>query len=689
MNRITKTILSAFFAVLLLFGTLPVFSAAEEDVLFELDSRRNMAITVKYENASPEVSFIAPNGDEYGAEAIAEGKMELHDSGSVLYFRIPNAMAGKWKIVYDKKNNSTIEVTCAPYAEAINIDSFTYKQGDRDHELDTTFTVSYADSDDYYNYIIWAAVTENGSVVGQTKLREGRARAGKESEVTVNLSSLTSYSNYSLMLEVYMDVGGAEVFDTLVAEDTFSYTDPNAPEALEGFNVEIGVTDNYVRLDWEEYAVYCKGYIVVIYAEGKDEPVYAAELESDVRSTEVMVDLSAPSITCEIAYKVSNGKISEYASKKIDLAAAKALTFNCDEVTSAAEGKVEYDFTAYQGPILTTIDVNGNIEEALPEGKGSFSLKLDEFDNDIKITWQVSDYVRFTVSAQVYSDRTAPVLLLYEMTDKIITEDSNFILTGSTNPGCTVTIGDKSAEVDENGLFTVTLDLADGMNEFTVTSTSKTGNSSKQVISVEKLAPVVNTANAKGALATVLSYLPLIISFVFAAAVCIFTFINTRYYGKKKDKTGKPRALLASTRNICIFIGSIALICAVVFTVMTIKSSAALNSTEFLDTATESVSSAYEMIEARDTWRLCMIVSFIVLAVSAGVAVLCGWLGSEKHAEAVKKAKAAAAAKPAYKPTVPKASPTTATQNAHKYCPKCGAKLPVQAQFCGKCGHKF
>lgn len=739
MNRTMKKILSAIFAVLLLWGGLAIPSAAEESVLFDLDERRNMAISVAYEKDAPEISFIAPNGKAYGADAISAGDMEFYDSGSVLYFRIPNAMAGEWKIVYDKKNNDEIEVACAPYAEAISIDEFIFKKGDDDDELDTAFTVSYADSDDFYNYVIWAVVTEGDSVVGQTQLRTGSARANEEREVTVNISSLATYSKYQLMLEVYMDVGGAEVFDTLVSEETFSYTDPDAPKAIDGFDVEVGVTDSYIRMDWEKQSVHCNGYIVVIYADGKDEPVYTAELGSDVHSTEVLVDLSVSFVTCEIAYKNNRGRISEYASRRIDLSNKNALTFVCDEVTSAAEGKVEYDFTSYGDPVRTVLDVNGKVEEALPEGKGSFSLKLDENNNDVSIKWYAAEDLSFTVNAQVYSDRTAPVLLLYEATGDIVTDKGSYILTGSTDPGCTVTVGDKTAEVDENGIFTVTLDLADGENEFTVTATGKTGNSSKQVVTVEKLAPVMNMAEASGPLSVIVSFLPLILSLLLAAAVCVFVFVNSSLYGKKKTSSGKLSAVFAALRNTFIFVGVIAVLCAVFFTVMTVKSASVLNTVEFFKAASESVSLAYEMMEESGAWRICMIVSFAVLVLSCILAVLCGILSSKTGGKGVSKnapkpSKPSVSAQPVQPPVqnsvqspsqpamseenktvqTPPSPPVNADVPAQpvqpsakapeeskdapaqseekpdfKFCPECGKKTPYDALFCGECGYKF
>ena len=341
--------------------------------------------------------------------------------------------------------------------------------------------------------------------------------------------------------------------------------------------------------------------------------------------------------------------------------------------------------TSAKGAVL----INGDTGEVRAEGAGSFSVKLDEYDNDIKLSWDAlsESGVTFAVSAGVYSDRKAPILRLYEMTGGLVTEESSFILTGSTEPGCTVSVGDLAVEVDGDGLFSVKLDLADGVNEFTVTATTKSGNSSKQVITIEKLAPVVDTADAEGLYAKVLSYLPMIISFLFATALCIFVFANSRYYSKKKEKCTKARAVGASLRNICIFIGAVALICSTFFTVMTVKCSVALNSSEFLKAASESVTKAGEMIKTRDAWRLGMIISYIVLAVSAGIAVLCGWLSSEKRAAAQKKPKAPDVAPAA--PVRQAPAENGGNKSALKYCPMCGAQVPMQAQFCGKCGHKF
>jgi len=732
MNRITKKLLSILFAVMLLLGVFPISSAAAEDVLFTLDDTRNMAITVAYKKDPPSVSFIAPNGDKYGSAAIADGRMEFYDSGSVLYYRIPNAAPGEWKIVYNKKNNDVIEVDCAPYVEAMNIDSFTYSKSSAE-EINTKFKVSYAKSTDYYNYIIWAAVTENGSIVGKTKLCEGSAQLGQVNETTVSLGSLSTYSEYKLMLEVYMESYGVEVFDTLTAEKSFSYTNSNAPEAIKDFKVEVGVTDNYIRLDWTDYAVYCDSYAVIIRAAGKDEPVYAAELSSSETSTEVLVDLSVSSVTCEIAYNNSGGVISKYAKKKIDLSHAKMLSFVCDEVTSASEGKVEYDFTSLKKPIRTIISVNDSVEEALPEGKGSFSVKLKEYDNDVKITWFETDTLSYTVKKAVYSDRKAPLLKLYEMTGKVITEESSYILTGATDPGCTVTVGDIKATVDENGLFTVTLKLLDGVNDFTVTATSKTGNNTKQVISIEKPSALV----VDGKSTPLLSYLPLILSFLLATIISIFVFLNAKYYSKKKDKVGKTRAINASIRNVFILLGSLTLICAVFFTVMTIKYSSDLNSSDFINTAYNSVTKAYELIELRNTWRFWMIIAYIAFVVSTLLAVGFGFLSSEKHAQAVKRSKekavpqyqvvtqtvippvapvtppvAPADPQPEIPPVTPPVEPTseqsvtppttspvtpddatpvtsTEAQSKDIICPQCGNILPMGTKFCNKCGYKL
>lgn len=652
-----RKILASLFSAALVAGSLIFPSAAEEAVLFDLSEERNMAITVAYETEAPEVSFIAPDGTEYGDGAIADGDMEFSDSGSALYFRIPNAMAGEWTIVYDKGGNTELEVGYAPYAEAINIDSFTFTEGDDDDELDTVFTVSYTE-DEYFDYIISAVITENGKVTGERQLRTGRAEANEERELTVDIGDLASHDSYGLRLEVYMDIGGAEVFDTYIADGTFSYTNPDTPEAIEGFTAEVGVTEKYIRLDWTETSVYCDGYIVAIFADGNAEPVYSAELESDVTSTEVLVDTSVSELRAEISYKTSRGMISEAAVKTIDMKRASALTLTCDEVTSASEARVDYDFSVFGEKVRTVININGKIEEALPEGAGSFSVKLDENENDIAITWYASDDLSFTVGAEVYSDRRAPVLLLYEATGDIKTDEGSFILTGATEPGCTVTVNGEAAEVDADGLFSITLNLGDGENEFTVTATSPTGNSSKQVFTVEKMAPVMASGEAEGPLAVVVRFLPMILTFIFTVALCCHVFISAKVFRSRKAKAGKASAVFAVFRNTFIFLAVIAFICSVFFIVMTIKSGAVLDTVEFFRAASRSVSEAYEMMEENDGWKMGMIISLIVFAAMVILTVVTAILS----AKLAKKPGAPGAPTGGQAPIVPPTAPAGGAQ---------------------------
>lgn len=652
-----RKILASVFSAVIIAGSLIFPSAAEEAVLFDLSRERNMAITVMYDTEPPEVSFIAPDGTEYGDEAISDGDMAFSDSGNALYFRIPNAMAGEWTIVYDKGKNTELEVGYAPYAEGISIDSFTFTEGDADDELDTTFTVSYGE-DEYFDYIISAVITENGRVAGERQLRTGRAEANEERKLTVDIGDLASHDSYELKLEVYMDIGGAEIFDTYIADGTFSYKNSSTPKPIEGFVTEVGVTENYIRLDWSETSVYCDGYIVAIFADDGAEPVYSAEFESNVTSTEVLVDTSVSELRAEIYYKNSRGMISEAAVKTIDMKMASALTLTCDEVTSASEARVDYDFSSFGEKIRTVIDVNGKIEEVLPEGAGSFSVNLDEGENDIAITWHVSEDLSFTAGAEVYSDRHAPVLLLYEATGDIKTDDGSFILTGSTEAGCTVTVNGETAEVDEDGLFSIELKLGDGENEFTVTATSPVGNSSKQVFTVEKMAPVMASGDVEGPLAIVVKFLPLIITFIFTVALVCHVFISTKVYRSRKEKAGRASAVFAVFRNTFIFIAVIALLCSAFFIVMTVKSGAVLDTVEFFRAASRSISEAYEMMEENDAWKLGMIISLI----SFGAAVILTVLTAILSAKLAKKPGAPGAPAGGQAPIVPPTAPAGGAQ---------------------------
>lgn len=84
--------------------------------IFNIQSQSDMAVTLYYDTEEPTVSFIAPDGTVILASELSSSRGD----GAVCYY-ISSAIAGQWKISYDKKANNFLDVNWAPYAEQTGI----------------------------------------------------------------------------------------------------------------------------------------------------------------------------------------------------------------------------------------------------------------------------------------------------------------------------------------------------------------------------------------------------------------------------------------------------------------------------------------------------------------------------------------------------------------------------------------
>lgn len=683
-NKILK-ILSIFMLIVMSVMCLPAATHAAEQTasLFSISETKNMAVAIGYDKQAPSVRFIAPNGAEYGNDAITAGLMSFSDSGDRLYYRIPNAMAGNWSIVYDKGQNKDLDIVYAPYAEAITIQSFSFAVTS-DTTLDASFNVTHSKGGNY-SYTLWAVVTDGDYVTGKKALTSGSASANQAVSVSAGTDSLTSYGSYRLMLEVKINDGGIEAFDSKVSDAAFAYTNPNTPQAIENFYAEIGTTDDNILLDWSKYKLYCEGYIVSIYEDDAAEPYYISEFESNITSTDILINSSASKLRVELAYKSSGGVVSAPAVKEIDMSMADLLTISDDEITSASQLRVDYNFTAFPGTVKTVIDVNGEIQEAMPEGKGTFSIAIDEFENEVNILWYADENLAFRVHSSVYSDRTAPMLLLYEAASNIRTKEGSYILAGTTDAGCTVTVNGKEVEVKEDGTFSIKLSLNDGMNEFTVTAKSSSGNSSKQTLSIERVAAVIGSDNS--VLGIIISYLPLIVSFLIALILCGHIFLSTKLFAKYSEKKGRVPAVFIIASNTFILFAAIFAVAGALLLTANIMDKTVLDSIEFYKAASKSIASAYEMMQKNNALLISAIISFVAMVLMIVLAVVSRRIAAKSPSELPKLFE-----KKQKTPKKPKPETVKPTQNSmrkaeQKGCPHCGVMNDADSDFCENCGN--
>lgn len=719
-NRIIR--ISAFLlSALMLLSLIPfTCTAAEESAnIFNLSEKSHMMVSVEYTSGAPMVKFISPDGTEYGADALANGSMLKEDDGSILTYRIRNASAGQWKIVYDKGSNKKLNITWAPYGEAVSVSSLSY-QKDSDTRLKVSLGVSYFETASY-NYVLYAVTTdENGYVEGKRQLAEGSGTANSTEEISVNISDLASYSDYKIMAEVSVKTGAVTVSDSKVSAGSFSYTNENAPEAMKDVYVEYGVNEEYLLVDWSEYTRSCESYILAIYENDSSEPAYISEFESDITSTEILIDPAVSNFKIDIGYKKSSGEMSNFLSKTLDTKYAKAITTDAVEETSSSYVMISYDLTSFSKDVRVDVTVNENTQEVLLKDKGTMTAALELFENEFTVRWYLDETTAFVIHHSIYADNMAPLLILPEITTEVNTKDSKYILVGYTNPGCTVTVNKESAKVDKNGDFTISLNLKEGENEFVVVSENVLGISSSQTFTVtrssfaavsakgktdsEKTSPVVKFLS---------EYKVLLATLTASMLLFLHVVISSRIFSKRREKKGVLSAVVNLIGSTVLYISVLAGGYAGYCIYKLIQSNRLLNSMKFYEAANKAVSTSYAMIELHETIKKRMIIwiiIFVLLFMAGFVLMLVSLFIKKKNkpSSAVKpesklptKARSVTQTKPEPEqkneqeeskdpsPREDEKAVEAVPEKTVTFCPVCGTENNISSSFCKKCGSKL
>lgn len=89
--------------------------------IFNLENPSDMAVTIYYDVEEPAVYFVDPNGNTNLGSSYTVERGDKY----VCYY-IPNAMAGQWVIVCDKKGNTMLNVNWEQYGDLPQIDGESY-----------------------------------------------------------------------------------------------------------------------------------------------------------------------------------------------------------------------------------------------------------------------------------------------------------------------------------------------------------------------------------------------------------------------------------------------------------------------------------------------------------------------------------------------------------------------------------
>lgn len=454
--------------ILLMSLAVPAGAVTQEAELTYLDTKQDVVFWVTWDVKIPYIVFLSPDGKRYDPMNEYNNNTTILGDTS-LYFIIKDAPAGQWKLLYDKGQNTVLEVSVHNYASPIYIESFTTGEVEG-NRIPVTFQVS-GEQGAYFSYKISAMTGHTGV---EKELYSGYASVGLEESVDVDLSQLASYSNYMLKLYVWYDDNGADIFDFVFSEP-FAYTnaemDAQAPEValtVDPLNTTVYVT--CPNLSWNVDSI-----MVALFQNGGDEPVMFREYEpGEVQDLQLVYDPASAEVAVEVSVKI-DGVYSAPSRKSFQPADIKV---------SIQEGKTHNSLVlpmtyADMSQQLVSVTVNDYRTDLVLDGSGNVNITLGDDWNDLKIAYSDTDNITWMLTTQIYVDRLAPVLNMSQSYDGMQTESSSIIISGSVMDHSSLTINGQLVSVDSSGLFSHEVTLSTGANTVEVIASDKLGNEAR------------------------------------------------------------------------------------------------------------------------------------------------------------------------------------------------------------------
>jgi RHS repeat-associated protein len=146
-----------------------------------------------------------------------------------------------------------------------------------------------------------------------------------------------------------------------------------------------------------------------------------------------------------------------------------------ESLTTASSVQVQ---GTVSGVSRVTVRVNGTPVSIASDGSFSTSVSLIEGSNIVTVTATDGASNTFTIQRLVIRDTTPPVIAITDPDEGFVTKEAKVVVGGTVedSTSVTVTVNGVPAIVAENGEFTSTATLAEGVNTITVVATDTLGN---------------------------------------------------------------------------------------------------------------------------------------------------------------------------------------------------------------------
>lgn len=483
----------------LLLGSVTVTVWAEEEYLTNLSESGDLRVIFDFDREKPDVTFISPDGAR-----ISEGNSNLQSRSGDKWasYLITNAQAGEWRVDYNPKSNTEVTYDVIESIDNIAIQYFKINQINGN-----TANVSFkADipKGGTFNYEISCA---NEILEEETAgaIYSSSANCGEDVTVDVSMDRISTGSSYRLILYVTMDE--ETLFDQMYT-DSFSYTNPNSPEALGQYKVYFDKKSELVTLDWQETEnVNSNEFLLEV--KNQDGKIVYVDSVQDVLRENFTYQAGDKILTVSLMQKVG-GLWSLPNTKTVNVDSKYSVSILTPEITHDAIGQIECKTDTKAEVFLEmTLDAQDENAEKITQnytinGNEKINFTLGETHTNISVSMLAPDGIYYVDSMDIYVDKSAPFINLYENYDQISVNSSKIKIVGETASGSVLKINGTEFPVNANGEFNAEISLKYGENKITISSTDKNGNSAERTVVVNRIKNQALDLSGKGIISLVI-----------------------------------------------------------------------------------------------------------------------------------------------------------------------------------------
>ncbi len=481
LNRTAALLLTLLIICVTLFSAAVPVSASSKG--FVLDSERDIEISVVYSGSEPAVTVASPNNKKYTSDSDFD-KVERDDGIINLY--IKGAAAGRWNV----DTSTDAKIAILSWNDQLSVSSFSVGAVSEDR-VSVTAVVTHPDDKVYYEWAIYAIPdfkTTGLSKERQILLRETSGRVNTEAKTDVDLRGLPDGSWTIAMDARYKYPDGIEVETSAVSDKpiTISGHVTQGPEA--DLKTVTDLTERTITIDWsrikESDVRYSEMLLSVVGENG--EEVFYDTYEKDLTTARIVENDKGPKeMTVRLMPLDGSLKYTVMYSRKVTFDPAISLSIDTPEATGDMMAKISYSIGDTERPM--DVSVNGVTARYRVKGDSSISVALESMvNNEIVARFYLTDTDSYQVSKTVTVRSDPPMLTLYGVSDKMVTNDEMFSISGKTDPDAKLTLNNEEVALESDGSFTANAALKLGDNELVFSAENAYGVRTTRTVSVNR-----------------------------------------------------------------------------------------------------------------------------------------------------------------------------------------------------------